>query len=103
MRKFGDSDIFPVPFEYEAIAHDWNSIGPDLHALDFDNHKVFADRRLMVIKPGGGFRAAIQLDPRDQLLYTAAVFEAAPLVEAARIPSRLRKNGLRDLGSLQSQ
>jgi hypothetical protein len=90
VRKFGDSDIFPVPFEYEAIAHDWNSIGPDLHALDFDNHKVFADRRLMVIKPGGGFRAAIQLDPRDQLLYTAAVFEAAPLVEAARIPRDLK-------------
>ena len=90
VRKFGDSDIFPVPFEYEAIAHDWNSIGPHLHSVDFDNHKVFADRRVMVIKPGGGFRAAIQLDPRDQLLYTAAVFEAAPLVEAARIPRDLK-------------
>jgi hypothetical protein len=46
---------------------------PYLQAIDFDNHNIFADRRVMVIKPGGGFRAALQLDRRDQLLYTAAV------------------------------
>ena len=28
VRRHGDTDIFPVPFEYEAIAHDWNAIEP---------------------------------------------------------------------------
>jgi hypothetical protein len=86
VQRFGDTDIFPIPFEYEAIAHNWNSIGPYLQTIDFGKHNIFADRRVMVVKPGGGFRAAMQLDPRDQLLYTAAVYESAELVEKARIP-----------------
>jgi hypothetical protein len=41
----------------------------------------------MMLKPGGGFRAATQLDPLDHLLYSAAVYEAASIIEAARIPA----------------
>jgi Reverse transcriptase (RNA-dependent DNA polymerase) len=88
VRRFGDTDIFPIPFEYEAIAHNWNSIGPHLQNVDFGDHKVSSDRRVMVIKPGGGFRAAVQLDPLDHLLYTAAVYEAAEMIEKARIPAK---------------
>jgi hypothetical protein len=87
VQRLGDTDIFPIPFEYDAIAHNWSSIGPYRQAIDFGNHKIFADRRVMMSKPGGGFRAAMQLDPRDQLLYTAAVYESAELVEKARIPT----------------
>ena len=77
VQRFGDTDIFPVPFEYKAIAHNWDFVGRHLNTLDFASHKIFSDRRVMVIKPGGGFRAAVQLDPFDQLLYTAAVYECA--------------------------
>jgi hypothetical protein len=90
VRRFGDTDIFPIPFEYDAIAHDWNSVGPYLEQLDLGSYKTRPDRRTMVLKPGGGFRAATQLDPLDHLIYTAAVFEAAERVEAARIPADQR-------------
>ena len=88
--KYGDTDIFPIPFEYDAIAHGWNAIKPFLQGLDFGEYKVRADRRVFVIKPGGGFRAAVQLDPLDHLVYTAAICEAAELIEKARIPSEKR-------------
>jgi len=87
IRRFGDTDIFPVPFEYECIAHDWNMVGPLLASADFAERRLSADRRVMMLKPGGGFRAATQLEPLDQLIYTAAVYEAAPLIEEARIPA----------------
>jgi hypothetical protein len=87
VRRFGDTDIFPVPFEYDAIAHCWNSVAQYLQSLDFANQRITANRRVMVIKPGGGFRAALQLDPFDHLMFTAAVYESASLIESARIPS----------------
>ena len=59
-------------------------------ALDFGVYKVGADRRVFLLKPGGGFRAAVQLDPLDHLCYTAVVYEAAELIEKARIPSDQR-------------
>jgi hypothetical protein len=88
VRRFGDTDIFPIPFEYEAISHNWNSIGPHLQNVNFSDHKISSDRRVMVIKPGGGFRAAVQLDPLDHLIYTASVYEAAETIEKARIPAK---------------
>lgn len=90
VRRHGDTDIFPIPFEYESIAHDWSAIEPHLRGIDLAKHRIFADRRSMVIKPGGGFRAAMQLDPLDQLLYTAAVYEAAEAIEATRLPASWR-------------
>lgn len=88
--RFGDTDIFPVPFEYEAISHNWNSIGPYLPSLDCGSYRVSSDRRVMAIKTGGGFRAAVQLDPLNHLIYTAAVYEAAELIERVRVPSDQR-------------
>jgi Reverse transcriptase (RNA-dependent DNA polymerase) len=90
VRRYGDTDVFPVPFEYEAIAHDWRSVSPFLLGVDLSDYKTHPDRRVMVIKPGGGYRAATQLDPLDHLLYTAAVYEAAELIEKARVPADRR-------------
>jgi hypothetical protein len=89
-QRFGDTDVFPVPFEYKSVAHNWSAIDPHLKQIDFGTHKISSDHRVMVMKPGGGFRAAIQLDPLDQLMYTAAVYECADLVEKSRIPASQR-------------
>jgi hypothetical protein len=87
VRKFSDTDIFPYPFEYDSIAHDWALLSPAIAALDLHVHKTGTDCRAFVPKPGGGFRAAIQLDPLDHLVYTASVYEIAELIEKSRIPS----------------
>jgi hypothetical protein len=86
VRRYDDTDIFPIPFEYEAVAHDWSSVSAFLLSVDLADYKTHPDRRVMVIKPGGGYRAAMQLDPLDHLLYTAAVYEGAELIEKARVP-----------------
>lgn len=89
-RRFGDTDIFPAPFEYEALAHDWNAVSPVLQSTDLAGYRVRPYNRVMVVKPGGGFRAATQLDPIDHLIYTGAVFESSDLIEKARVPADQR-------------
>src|SRR5262249_19466286 len=90
VKKFGDTDIFPVPFEFEAIAHVWTGLRAELAARDLADIKLRSARRCLMPKPGGGFRVAIQLDPLDALTYTALVYEMAPVLEQSRIASDKR-------------
>jgi hypothetical protein len=90
IRRYGDTDIFPVPFEFEAIAHCWLSVRPELERLDVAAHIPGASRRVLVPKPGGGFRVAVQLDPLDSIIYVALLYEAAKLIEDNRISAGLR-------------
>jgi hypothetical protein len=85
IRKFGDTDIFPVPFEYTAIHQQWDLLKSYLLGIDLETHETRAYNRYLVPKPQGGYRVAIQLDPIDTLLYTATVYEAADNIENYRI------------------
>ncbi len=85
IQKFGDTDVFPIPFEYEAISHSWLGIRSELVSTDLSTYRPGALHRTLVPKPGGGFRIAVQLDPVDALVYTAMLYEAAPLIEKARV------------------
>jgi len=84
--RFGDTDLFPVPFEYGAIEHGWDSLQGELTSIDLSTYEPHSLRRFLVPKPQGGYRVAIQLDPLDTLIYTALVYEAAELIEQHRIP-----------------
>ena len=86
IERFGDSDFFPVNFEFAAIRHTWNEILSSLVALDFSNYGPRPSRRMLVPKPNGTFRVVTQLDPIDALLYSAVVYEVAGAIEAWRIP-----------------
>jgi hypothetical protein len=90
IKRFGDTDIFPVPFEFDAISHAWTALRTDLASRDLRNLRTRPARRCLVPKPGGGFRAAVQLDPLDMLTYTALVYEMAPVLEKSRIPPQQR-------------
>jgi len=90
IEKFGDTDIFPVPFEFRAIRHCWGWLRAELENLDLDKHTPGGDRRVLVPKPGGGFRAAVQLDPLDALIYTALIYEEAERIEKYRVPPSQR-------------
>ena len=87
IERFGDTDFFPVPFEFEAIRHCWGRIRDELLLVDLDVYRPRSPRRLAVPKPGGGFRIVAQLDPLDAILYTAIVYEASGQVEAWRVPA----------------
>jgi hypothetical protein len=84
--RFGDTDLLPVPFEYRAIAQNWDDVQAELSRTDLSNYEPRTSLRFLVPKPQGGYRVAIQLDPIDTLLYTALVYEAAELIEQHRIP-----------------
>lgn len=84
LLKNGDTDLLPVPFEYEAIKANWKAILPNLELRDLRTFEPGALERFLVPKPEGAFRVVMRLDPIDALLYTAAVYECAPIVETAR-------------------
>lgn len=90
IRRFGDTDIFPVPFEYEAIRHSWNALKQEICAIDLETYEVRAAKRLLVPKQHGGYRVAIRLDPIDTIIYTALAYECAEQVEQFRIPTGRR-------------
>ena len=34
VNRYGDTDVFPVPFEYAAIEHDWTNVKHSLAGVD---------------------------------------------------------------------
>lgn len=87
IEKCGDTDIFPVPFEFEAIRFDWDStIKPWLKNVDILQWQFRPHRRCLSPKHRFGFRMSTQPDPIDSIIYTALVAEIGDDIEAARIP-----------------
>ena len=85
IRRHGDTDIFPVPFEYDIIWEQWDHFRALLAKRNF----ALADLRplitLPVPKTTFGFRVSQQLDPLDAMLYAAMVYEMGPRIESARL------------------
>ena len=86
VTRFGDTDVFPLPFEYAAIQEDWDTIRTYLASQDLDTWAVREMRRMLTPKQDLGFRVATQLDPLDTLLICALIYEIGAEFEAARIP-----------------
>ncbi len=86
VRRFGDTDVFPVPFEYEALSHDWQNVGPNLAGADVLQWTTRPLRILLAPKGRYGFRVVTQLDPLDFVLFAALVYEIAADIEARRVP-----------------
>ena len=90
VSRFGDTDIFPVPFEFNCIKHGWNSLRPYLEKQDLAAYRSRGHRRILVPKSSGGYRVATQLDPLDAIVYAALAYELAPTIEKAQIPRTRR-------------
>ncbi len=87
IEKYGDTDIFPVPFEYKVIRHQWEK-GLKKYLLEQDLLKwtVRPHRRLLTPKHKYGFRVSTQLDPLDCILFTSLVYEIGSDIEKYRLP-----------------
>lgn len=90
IKRFGDTDLLPVPFEYEAIRHAWQPLRDYITQLDLSKHEARPARRFLIPKGGFSYRVAVQLDPIDTLVFTALAYELAPLVEQIRTPASSR-------------
>jgi hypothetical protein len=89
IKRFGDSDIFPIPFEYAAYAAVWPGVRDYLGGIDLAHSEITGSLKMMVPKHSEGFRGATQLNPFDALLYTALIFESATEIEAFRKPKNI--------------
>lgn len=90
IERVGDTDIFPVPFEFKALRHDWSRTADHLSDLDLDNWATRPFRQCLTPKGQFAFRVSTQLDPFDVLLLTALVYEAGDALEAQRVPKEHR-------------
>jgi hypothetical protein len=86
IQRYGDTDIFPVPFEYEAIRHGWDELRKTISGYDLSTYEVRPLRRVLVPKHDLNFRVAVQLDPIDSIVYLALAYEAADCIESFRAP-----------------
>ena len=87
VTRYGDTDVFSLPFEYAAIAQDWDTVRCYLGRQDLDTWGVREYRRMLTPKGDLGFRIATQLDPLDTLLICALIYEIGDQFEAVRLPT----------------
>ena len=88
IESHGDTDIFPPPFEYQAIRLAWPSSLPQILANeDMLQWQTKPYRRCLSPKHRYGFRVSTQLDPLDTLVFLALVYEIGGDIEAARVPA----------------
>ena len=85
-EHYGDTDIFPLPFEFSAIRHDWDRLLDQLSSDDILRWGVRPHRESLSPKGSLGFRIATQLDPLDWLIYSALVYEIGQELEDYRLP-----------------
>lgn len=90
LDKFGDTDIFPVPIEFQIVNKNSALAVEALSEKDLTKHQYLVPRRTAVPKSMGGFRVASQLSPIDAILFTGLAHHVSPNVEHARL-SRSRQ------------
>lgn len=85
--RYGDTDVFPISFEYRAFKSVWPGLLDALRKTDLAQHELGPAIRMMVPKHTTGYRCATQLDPIDSLLFSALVYEMSNLIEEFRLPA----------------
>jgi hypothetical protein len=81
-----DTDLFPRPFEIDALACFPEEVERALQTTDIGSYAWSAGRSTIVPKGELSFRFATQLDPWDSLILTALIHEFGDEIEQKRIP-----------------
>jgi hypothetical protein len=87
VQRDGDTDVLPVPPEYDCIAANWGDVREHLLKIDITNYVANAPLRSLTPKRRYGYRVSTQLDPLDHLFYTALIYEVASDLERVRVPT----------------
>ncbi|WP_270168587.1 RNA-directed DNA polymerase [Paenibacillus sp. SYP-B4298] len=86
INRFGDSYVFPNPFEFDAINENWQEVKKYLLNIDVFSNGVRPYRTTITPKSSLGFRICTQLDPLDSLVYNALIYEIHEEIENKRVP-----------------
>lgn len=84
--KYGDTDLFPKPIEFDSLYEIENDTVNKLKDIDLGNYQYGASRRFIVPKDELSYRTATQLDPLDNIVLTAIIYEYGNQIESRRIP-----------------
>ncbi len=87
--QFGENELLPPLFEYDAIKYDWSTVRQYLLNQNLLEWKVRHYRELLVPKRlhyKYAFRIIIQIDPLDFLIFAALVKELGADIESKRVP-----------------
>lgn len=83
--QLSDTDILPPLFEFRFFSECAEAIGRRLETINFGEYRPKSCFEVLSPKTRLSFRIAHQLYPLDTLLYTSAVLDIAPQIEAMRL------------------
>ena len=86
LLKESDTDLFPRPFELDAIASYPEDVVKAVQTTDIGSYSWLVGRSTIVPKAELSFRSATQLDPWDSVILTAIIREYGDAIERKRIP-----------------
>lgn len=86
VTSYGDTDIFPFPFEIKFLADCKDKVVERLGGIDLTNYHPMSLVETLVPKSKFGFRTAHQPFPLDTVVYTSLVLRIFDAVEAGRDP-----------------
>jgi hypothetical protein len=86
VSSYGDTDIFPFPFEIKFLADCREKIADQLGKVDLKQYHPMSLVETLVPKSKFGFRTAHQPFPLDTVVYTSLVLRIFDAVEAGRDP-----------------
>lgn len=86
LSQLSDTDILPPLFEFKFFAENADAIAAKLDGVNFGEYRPKSCFEVLSPKTSLSFRIAHQLYPLDTLLYTSAVIDIAPQLEAMRLP-----------------
>lgn len=85
LNKFGDTDLFPKPLEFNIISEKKDDVLLKLKDIDLNNYSFGSARGFLVPKDTLAYRKATQLDPIDSIFLTAIIYEFGQKIEDNRI------------------
>jgi reverse transcriptase-like protein len=91
LLKESDSDLFPIPFEFQILKKDKNSLSKYLAKFQLTDYLWNRPRAFLIPKDELSFRNICQLDPIDSIYYTAIVKEISSMIEKGRVPNTDQK------------
>ncbi|MBP2640231.1 MAG: hypothetical protein H6Q66_1182 [Firmicutes bacterium] len=86
LTTIGDSDLFPIPIEFEAIVGQGEEAINFLSDLDLSQVNPGSARRFIVPKDDLSYRVATQLDPLDSIFLAAIMYQFGVEIESKRRP-----------------
>lgn len=85
VKKYRDTDLFPRLKEYDVMFENEEYLVSKILEIDIENYIWQPYRRFIIPKDEYSYRAAIQLDPVDNLIIVAITYQYGQKIEDKRI------------------